>query len=67
MLPLTFEHPKPGCIVSQVGDRVVGFAAMVRLGKVVDTVVDHLHRDRCERLVQLFGNSVRQVDQNSIQ
>lgn len=65
MLPLAFENPKPSRIVSQVGDRVVGFATMVRLGQVVDTAIDHLHRDRCKWLVQLFGNSIRQVDSDA--
>ena len=67
MLPLALENPKPSRIVGQVDDRIVGFTAMICLGKVVDAAIDHLHRERCERLVQLFGNRIRQVDQDGIQ
>ena len=67
MLPFAFENPKPDRIVGQVGDRVIGFASMVRLGEVVNAAIDHLQRNRCKRLVQSFGYGVGQVNQDGIQ
>ena len=67
MLPLAFKHTQPCRVVGQVGNRVTGFASMVRLGEVVEAAIDHLQGKRRERLVESFGHGIGQVDQDGMQ
>jgi hypothetical protein len=67
MLSLAFENTQPRRIVGQIGDGVGCFTPVVGRGKVVQAAVDHFQRNSRKRLIQSFGNSIRQIDQNSIQ
>ena len=67
MLSFTLDHAEPSRVVGQIDDWVVSLATMVRPGKVVDAAVDHLKRERRERLVQFFSHGISQVNQDDIQ
>lgn len=58
---LTFENTQPEGVVSQIGDWVGCFAAVMGSGKVVDAAIDHFHRNGRERLVQLFSDFIGQI------
>ncbi len=67
MLPFALENAQPFRIVSQVSDGVSRFSPMIGSGEVVEAPINHFHRNRCKRLVELFSHRIGQINQDRIQ
>lgn len=67
VLALAYDDTKPDRVGGDVSDRIGGFAALIGLPEIVQTAVDHLHREVGEGPVEYFGDRVGQVHQHDIE